>query len=264
MTSALLGTEVCERTFFIAIAGRYEYKNKGIDLYLDMLARLRNMELESPVVACILVPAWSSGAREDLQHRLSGGAAANEPLANPFITHNLVEPDRDPVLSAIHGLSFNNMSQERVKVIFVPTYLDGHDGVFNMQYYDLLCGFDLTVFPSYYEPWGYTPMESVAFGVPTVTTDLSGFGLWISDKPCSVQEGVGVVHRTDSNYQDVSVAIAEEIRDFMVVIKESKVRNRLKTKMRRVTESVSWKKFIEYYYRAYSVALGKRDDRLRR
>jgi glycogen phosphorylase/synthase len=68
-----------------------------------------------------------------------------------------------------------------VNVIFAPCYLNGNDGIFNMPYYDLLIGMDITVFPSYYEPWGYTPMESIAFRVPTITSNLTGYGLWIKE-----------------------------------------------------------------------------------
>ncbi|MBO8440552.1 MAG: glycogen/starch synthase [bacterium] len=261
VTEALLGSPVGDRTFFIAISGRYEYKNKGIDLYLDVLNRLSRIDLVRPVVAYILVPAWNRGAREDLQLRMAAGTLAGEPLHSPFTTHNLVEPGNDPVLNTIHRLSFTNMPHEKVKVIFVPTYLDGRDGVFNIAYYDLLCGFDLTVFPSYYEPWGYTPMESVAFGVPTITTDLSGFGLWVSLVPCTVLGGIGVAHRTDSNYHEVSAAIADDIRSFMAAMNDGKAYRMVKTKLRMIAESTSWDKFIEYYYRAYAIALRNCDSR---
>ncbi len=90
-------------------------------------------------------------------------------------------------------LAYANQQSQAVKIIFVPSYLNGNDGIFNMDYYDLLVGFDLTIFPSYYEPWGYTPLESAAFGIPTITTDLAGFGQWVSARPQSVDKGVGVI-----------------------------------------------------------------------
>lgn len=85
----------------------------------------------------------------------------------------------------MHELHFRNEPNDKVKVIYVPSYLKGDDGILNISYYDLLIGMDATVFPSYYEPWGYTPLESIAFGVPTITTDLSGFGKWCES------EGIG-------------------------------------------------------------------------
>ena len=93
----------------------------------------------------------------------------------PFITHWLNLMDQDKVLNYISHAGFTNQASEKLKIIFVPCYLDGRDGIFNKPYYDLLIGMDATVYPSYYEPWGYTPLESVAFGIPTVTTNLAGF-----------------------------------------------------------------------------------------
>src|SRR5574344_2605989 len=109
----------------------------------------------------------------------------------------------------IYGLNYTNQQSQTVKIIFVPSYLNGKDGIFNMSYYDLLVGLDLTIFPSYYEPWGYTPLESAAFGIPTITTDLSGFGQWVSSTPQDITTGVGVVHRSDYNYHDIVQRISE-------------------------------------------------------
>ena len=100
-----------------------------------------------------------------------------------------------------------------VQVIFVPSYLNGHDGIFDKDYYELLCGMDITVFPSYYEPWGYTPLESVAFGVPTVTTSLAGFGLWVAEH-CKEHKGVEVIDRNDDNDAQVTTRIASSIVKF--------------------------------------------------
>ena len=103
-----------------------------------------------------------------------------------------------------------NSADSKVKVLFVPVYLDGHDQIFNLNYYDFLIGFDLSVFPSYYEPWGYTPLESIAFGIPTVTTTLAGFGRWIKEN-FTQHQGVTVVERTDTNDTEVVNAIAEAL-----------------------------------------------------
>ena len=78
-------------------------------------------------------------------------------------------------MNRIRAQKLRNSEEDKVKIFFVPSYLNGDDGVLNMPYYDLLVGMDLTAFPSYYEPWGYTPLESLAFKVPTITTTLAGF-----------------------------------------------------------------------------------------
>ena len=114
-------------------------------------------------------------------------------------------------------LNMSNSADSNVKVIFVPCYLDGKDGIVNMTYYDLVLGNDLSVYPSYYEPWGYTPLESVAFKVPTITSDLAGFGLWVNSvvgHNGELADGVKVIHRTDYNYSEVADAIKDTISEF--------------------------------------------------
>ena len=103
-----------------------------------------------------------------------------------------------------------------MKVIFVPCYQDGHDGILNKHYYDLILGEDLSVYPSYYEPWGYTPLESVAFRVPTITTDLAGFGLWVNSlkNQHGINDGVEVLHRSDYNYSEVADGIKDTVALF--------------------------------------------------
>ncbi|MFQ8827963.1 MAG: glycosyltransferase [Alistipes sp.] len=90
-----------------------------------------------------------------------------------------------------------------MQLIFVPSYLNGNDGIFDKHYYELLCGMDVTVFASYYEPWGYTPLESIAFSVPTITTTLTGFGQWVAEK-LDEHKGVDVISRNDTNDSEVS------------------------------------------------------------
>lgn len=153
-------------------------------------------------------------------------------------------------------LNFLNQKEYRTKIIFVPSYLNGNDGIFNVPYYDLLIGLDLTVFPSYYEPWGYTPLESIAFGVPTVTTDLAGFGLWAKETGISgnrLTEGVEVIHRTDGNYSEV----AENIKNSIINYSELSGEEISKTKAsaQTLSKKASWRHFIKHYYKAYGKAL---------
>ena len=186
VASKLLGQEFADDTIIVSTGGRYEFRNKGIDILLESLNRLAHEpSLNRDVLAFINVPAWVKGPRMDLVERLQMReesncqlSIVNCPLENPVITHELYNMDDDKALSMMRAIGLNNASESRVKVIFVPCYLNGDDGIFNLPYYDLLPGDDLAVYPSYYEPWGYTPLESVAFHVPTITTDLAGFGLW--------------------------------------------------------------------------------------
>lgn len=132
------------------------------------------------MLAFINVPGWVGDPREDLVERLKSKENFTTPLECPFITHWLHNMSHDQVLDMMKYLGMSNSAESKVKVIFVPCYLDGKDGILNLEYYDLVLGNDLSVYPSYYEPWGYTPLESVAFHVPTITTDLAGFGLWVN------------------------------------------------------------------------------------
>ena len=147
------------------------------------------------------------------------------------------------------------MVERAVKVIFVPSYLDGNDGIFNHSYYDLLIGLDMTVFASYYEPWGYTPLESAAFCIPTTTTDLSGFGLWVSHEPKNIENGVAVIHRTEFNYHDV----AEKIQDNIVLFahKTQEEIAELRKRAHEIAHKTSWNEFISYYVDAFNIALNK-------
>ena len=122
------------------------------------------------------------------------------------------DPQNDPVLRKIEEQQLSNQPGDRVKVFFSPSYLNGNDGVFNMPYYDLLVGMDLTVFPSYYEPWGYTPLESLAFKVPTITTTLAGFGLWVESYYKKAHPGIEVIERDDRNNEEVVEKIADKIK----------------------------------------------------
>ena len=258
VASALTGEHYPDDTMIVATSGRLEMRNKGIDVYLDALSSLRDAlgrvtSLHRKVVAFVLVPAWMKSPRVDLVENL----AARKPhrLFDPVITHNLYNADSDPVYNRINALGIHNEPQDLVSVIDVPSYLNGNDGVFNMSYYDLLSGLDAAVFPSYYEPWGYTPLESAAFGVPTITTDLAGFGQWVLDNfgDDSDISGVKVVHRTDGNYADtVQTVVSGLINLYMM---EPKMMKTVRNGARKTSKAASWDNFINYYDNAYSQAL---------
>lgn len=256
VANCLLGTELNDDTLIVGTSGRYEFKNKGIDVFLEALHRLNSDEhLDKQVLAFITVPAWVKEPRKDLQERLKSRTTFDSPLDIPFITHWLNNMDYDQVLGLIKYLGISNRKEDKVKVIFVPCYLDGKDGIFNKQYYDLLLGEDLSIYPSYYEPWGYTPLESIAFSVPTVTTDLAGFGLWVNGlKECNgIKDGVEVLHRTDTNYFDVADGIKDTI-SFYSSMDDREVKA-MRVKATEVAEQALWKHFITYYYQAYDFAL---------
>ncbi len=266
VAEALTGEHLAPDTMLVATSGRCEFRNKGIDVYLDALNMVRfslgqlSNTLSRKVVAFVLVPAWLKSPRADLVAALRGGIKHR--LFNPVITHNLNNEGDDAIYNRINSLGIHNETHDMLKVIDVPCYLDGNDGIFDMSYYDLLPGFDLTVFPSYYEPWGYTPLESVAFGVPTVTTTLAGFGQWVLDT-CGDDElasAVKVIHRTDSNYGETVTAIANAIIT-MYMRDEAKWRRLSKT-ARATSKVASWDNFMRFYMAAYEKALQSAASRL--
>lgn len=266
VASSLIGSKVPDDAFLVATSGRCEYRNKGIDVYLDaariLADRLRGTRRR--VICFVMVPAWSRAVREDLVVALPYKRKRMR-LAEPTITHTLNNYDSDPIIGGIHSRGFMNEPTDNVDVIYVPCYLDGSEGLFSgLNYYQLLPGLDATVFPSYYEPWGYTPLESVAFGVPTVTTSLSGFGMWVKAAfPAGFSEsGVHVVERNDANYHDVCHTIAG---DLMEMIKASENTNAASRDAAAHTASqATWQHFIGCYLTAFDTALDHARERNRK
>lgn len=257
VANALIGTAFSDDTLIVSTSGRYEYKNKGLDVFVESVARLLyDNRLQKQVLALIQVPAWVFSVREDLKERLMEDKEYTTPLIVPNLTHWLHEPQNDPILRTLEARGVRNEALDKVKVVFVPCYLDGKDGVFNLEYYDMLIGSDLAVYPSYYEPWGYTPLEAVAFHVPCITTSLSGFGAWVNHVKGTtsvLEDGVEVVSRNDYDTMNVIQCVVEAIVRFSGynAKKVTAIRNRAA----KLSEKALWKHFISYYYSAYDRAL---------
>ena len=208
VASAMHGVEYGDDTLLVGISGRYEYKNKGIDVFLDALGRIRNSGYAGKkILAFLMIPAWNKGMDKELALKIAGEGNA-EYVTNS--SHYLAEPEYDAIMGKIRYYGFD-AANDNVGVVYVPTYLNGNDGIFGVKYYDLLIGLDLTVFPSYYEPWGYTPLESLAFKVPTVTTSLAGFGVWVRDYYSGNHPGIEIIERNDANYDAVVGKVMENV-----------------------------------------------------
>lgn len=263
VANALLGESLDDNTLIVSTSGRYEFRNKGIDVYIEAMNRLlRDQRLTRKVLAFIEVPGWVGEPRADLRARLDSGEKFDTPLDVPQITHWLHEMSHDNTLSMLKYYDMHNRKDDRVKVIFLPCYLDGHDGIMNCPYYDLVLGNDLCIYPSYYEPWGYTPLEAIAFHVPTITTDLAGFGLWAKQNGATeIEQGVKVIHRTDYNYSEVADAIKDTVVEF------AKLTKKKQSDARAAADALSykalWAEFIRYYWQAYDIALRKAEERIK-
>ena len=263
VANALLGTDLDDNTLIVSTSGRYEFRNKGVDVYIEAMNRLlRDKDLKKNVLAFIEVPGWVGEPRQDLVDRLNSGKKYDTPLDVPEITHWLHNMSHDNVLGMLKYLDMHNRKDDKVKLIFLPCYLTGNDGVLNLSYYDLVLGNDLCIYPSYYEPWGYTPLEAIAFKVPCITTDLAGFGLWantVKGGYSEIEDGVKVIHRTDYNYSEVADAIKDTVAQYSNFSADEVKKCRQNAD--KLSKKALWKEFIKYYEQAYDMALRKAEAR---
>jgi len=258
VANALSGKDIKDDAFITLISGRYEYRNKGIDLYLEALKDLKpKIEEGKNILAYITIPTAHYGADINLVNRLKG---QNVEIEDPRLTHKLMDDQQDAIINFCNQHGLNNLGGSGLTVVFVPAYLNGDDGVFNMSYYELLSGCDLSIFPSYYEPWGYTPLESLAFGVPTVTTNLAGFGKWV-EKQAKVKEGgIAILERNDDNEAEVQKQLVDLILRFSSASKTQ--RDKTIKEAREISKIAQWPQLIQYYYDAYDMALAKSSKKI--
>lgn len=251
VSETLIGYKLPAEPLIIATSGRYEFRNKGLDVFIDALGELNKKELSKEVLAFILIPADHYGPRKDLMEALNSGKFLEGNVS--CLTHNLHNPEYDPILNRLAKQDLNNEKSDKVKVIFVSSYLNGNDGLFNKAYYDILIGTDLTVFASYYEPWGYTPLESLAFSVPTITSSLTGFGLWVRKNLQEPSSALTVVDRDDNNYNETVTRITDAIFKYgnFTADETENARN----SAFELSRIALWNNFIEYYRIAYDTAL---------
>jgi phosphorylase/glycogen(starch) synthase len=244
---AMLGEDVSDAAF-VALAGRYEFHNKGIELLLDALAKMQPTKGRR-VVAWILVPAGNSGVRGELLERLAGGAA-NTPVG--LCTHNLFDEEHDPVHAHCRKLGLDNRLGSRVKILQVPIYLRPDDGMFLREYEAVLAGMDLGAYPSYYEPWGYTPQEALAVGVPTITTDLAGFGRWANAAGLGARDGVTVIARERVPNDRATSALVDALEVFLDAQVDVEQRRQ---RCRDAAGRTAWRDLFANYQDAYGKAV---------
>ena len=231
-------------------------------MFIDAVGRMaQRRDLNREIIAFVLTPGWVDTPRADLLERINEMGNYTTPLSDAIVTHHIHNYDSDNIVNQIHWLGLNNHPDSLVKIVFIPSYLTGSDGLLNMPYYDVLVGMDATAFPSYYEPWGYTPLESVAFGIPTITTQLSGFGQWVIGHDASSLKatGVEVLRRYDDNFIGVSQQLADTIVEMSMMSRKDK--SAIDRAATRLAAEAQWKNFIVHYDQAYSIALKKAQER---
>ena len=250
-----LGLPIPDDTCLLLISGRYEFSNKGIDVFLEALARIKDQLGDRQH---LLVYLFVIGGH--LEHRADRIAGSPSSVAQ-LCTHRLPNENNDAILIHCLQRGLSNTPDNKINVIFSPVYLSEGDGVFNQSYYDLLKGCDLAVFPSKYEPWGYTPLEAAAYAVPTISTDLAGFGIWAKQHVSSNgPEGVYVLPRLGKNRENTVEELAALLLTLVSLSPAEQQAQR--SAVRRIAEHATWSRFYPHYVTAYESALRAAETRV--
>jgi glycogen(starch) synthase len=304
-----------DRTLYFFTSGRYEYKNKGLDLFIESMWRLNEQLKQMPdpptIVAFIVTRAAVKNINvgvlqsqmqladlrnlcEEVQgqmgHKLFMAIAAqrlptfNElindeawvrlkraihaqlrPYQPPIVTHDLIDDQNDPVLKHLRHRHLFNSADDPVKVIFHPEFVTATSPLIGLDYEQFVRGCHLGVFPSYYEPWGYTPMESAALGLPAVTTDLSGFGAYIQRHiPNHEEQGMVVLPRRNVDFDTSADQLAAQLYAFAQMSRRQRIE--IRNKVERLSEQFDWSKLARHYHDAHDLAIertgGKRPGRM--
>ena len=278
-----------DNTLYIFTSGRYEYRNKGMDLFIEALyrlnQRLRWMPDRPTIVAFIVTKAatrhinvgvlqnqsmfeelkgWCKQLQENMGGRLFHNAAHGRmpQLADlmdedervrlkqgiyawrsgrqpPIVTHDLVDDANDAILQHLRHRALFNAGDDPVKVIFHPQFVSSTSPLISLDYDQFVRGCHMGVFPSYYEPWGYTPMECIAQGVPTVTTDLSGFGAYVRSTLGEHEEnGVTVLDRRHRSFEEATNDLVDHLVRFAMMTRRQRIE--LRNKVERLGEKFDW------------------------
>jgi glycogen(starch) synthase len=293
------------------IAGRYEFHNKGVDLFIEALGKLnrelKNKNSKKTIVAFIWTPRATNGVnisllenlalyedmeesvddlipdmREKMLYSLASGEIPNmrEIVPNEFLgeskkkiitfkkkgdpplcAFSLEDEQNDPIIRALVKNGLHNREEDKVKVIFYPTYLSSADRLLDISYEHAIMGCHLGVFPSYYEPWGYTPLETAAYGVPSVTTDLTGFGSFIdSHSDQRKKPGIFVLERRDRSWERVVNDLYKVMLWFTTLSKKDRVKKKMAGK--RLAALADWRILVQNYIKAHNMAVSRLSSRL--
>lgn len=295
-----------DNCLFYFISGRYEFHNKGIDIFIEALKRLnerlKKEKSEKNIVAFFFIPtAIKSKNMEILENYaslehiekfiaedspeirkkilyaallgdLSEEKCGEKILSKAFVkelkklmfslkrkglppitVYELADSQNDAILNALVKAGLTNKEEDKVKAIFYSSYLSSTDGLLGLDYYSAIWGCHLGVFPSYYEPWGYTPIESASHGVPAITTDLSGFGKFAEENLKS-NEGILVLKRENKSDEQAINELVNYLYWYTNLLKEERINNKIAAE--NFVLRFSWEHLISNYIKAYELALG--------
>ncbi len=293
-----------EKTLIYFIAGRYEFHDKGIDIFIKALSklnkRLKDENSEKTVVAFFWIPASVKSIRpellesrtlyEDLRDTINEefpeikqkilylmicGKEINDKslFTEPFLlevkkkmlrlkrqgspplsTHEIYNEDNDLIMKHLKESGINNGKDDKVKVIYYPIYLTGADGLLDLNYYECMTGSHLGVFASFYEPWGYTPLEAAALGISSITTDLAGFGRYVlKHREDPKTPGIFVLKRFNVDDETAVENLANLLYEFTKLSKEERIKNKIEAN--RISKLADWNILIKNYFEAHKLAL---------
>ncbi len=290
-------------TYFIV--GRYEYGNKGIDIFIKALGklneRLKKEDSKRTISAFFWIPAQQFGIKtemlenknyyrhirnfvnyhsEDIINKIVSNIVSHKKMSvsnlfsdefmenlrkdilhfkrsgNPSLSTHYMDEEKDPMINELKRNGLGNTEKDKVKAIVYPVYLNGNDEMINLNYYDTMAGCHLGVFPSYYEPWGYTPLEAAALGIASITTDLAGFGRFIETKQKKKkQEGIFILKRMNRKKEDIVKDLADVLYNYSKLSHAERVQN--KTTAKTLSAMANWDILINNYIEAHNIAIKK-------
>ncbi|MCF7872378.1 glycogen/starch synthase [Candidatus Woesearchaeota archaeon] len=294
-----------KNNIYFYLAGRYEFMNKGMDVFIESLKKL-NQELKrinskKNIIVFFFIAMPNNGVKTKLlvsknsykhmknyvlsksneffERTVVDFMNDKDPRTNVFspefmsemkrivkrfkqegtplvITHDIYGEESNSILKSFSENNLNNVESDKVKVIYYPAYLDGSDSLLNLDFYDAVTGCNLGVFPSYYEPWGYTPLESASLGVPAVTTDLTGFGQYLLPSISNFEndiKGIFVLKRQKKNKDEIVDELFKILLNYALLEHEDRVENKIRAKQ--LANLADWDLLIENYIKAHNLAL---------
>jgi glycogen(starch) synthase len=295
-----------DQTLYFFTSGRYEYRNKGMDLTLEALARLNyRLKVSKVPVTIVFFLITKAQFRSINVRALQSRASLNEfrqvsqaitrqlgetlflssvsgqipdlnglvdeywrlrlrrsirawrtELPPGIVTHDLIDDVDDPVLMKLRECGLFNHQDDRVKVVYHPDFITETSPLWGIDYEQFVRGCHLGIFPSYYEPWGYTPLESAALGIPAITSDLAGFGSYLThNMPGYERSGVGVIHRRHRNFDESAEELTDKLYGFCLLTRRQRVA--LRNRVEGYAEHFDWQKLADHYDRAHELAAAR-------
>lgn len=255
IASSVIGKLFPENTLLWVTSGRYEFHNKGFDVFLKSLALLeKRLSKDAPSILVFFLVAVNWHTQDDSLLNKDPNSLPEQKDSFGLATHRIYNPHYDNIIRSCNELGLRDPNH-KIHIVFSDAYLNGSDGVFDIIYEKILAACDLSVFPSIYEPWGYTPLESIAYATPTLTTDLAGFGDWINSLKQDRKGAVCVLSRKNKNDDEFIVSLSDYLEQTTKLALDANYMNEMRKESLEVAMCADWQYFYEEYINAYKQAI---------